>query len=55
MAERHYEQPDDWLLPFAVRLDEAVDWQRAEQELRVRVRDDRGQGGIWKPAWIAAD
>ncbi len=54
-GERLHDNPDNWLLPFAIRIDQCVDWQKPEQQLVIRVEDTAGAGGIWKPVWMAAD
>lgn len=54
-GKRLYENPDDWLLPFAVRIDHVVDWRKPEQQLVIRVQDTGGQGGIWKPVWLISE
>ena len=47
-----YKDPDDWQTPFAVSVDQAVDWSKKEQTLVVRVEDNGGQGGIWRPVML---
>ena len=47
-----YKNPDDWQTPFAVSVDQAVDWSKKEQTLVVRVEDNGGQGGIWRPVML---
>ena len=47
-----YKNPDDWQTPFAISVDQAVDWSKKEQTLVVRVEDNGGQGGIWRPVML---
>ena len=44
---------DDWKTPFEIDITDAVDWQRSRQHLVVKVDDSSGQGGIWKPVFLA--
>lgn len=53
-GERVYRHPDDWKTPFAVRIDGQLDSSRPEQVVVVRVEDKAGDGGIWKPVYLAA-
>lgn len=48
-GERPYVNPDDWKVPFTIRIDALIDWSKSGQPLIVRVHDSNGQGGIWKP------
>lgn len=44
---------DEWKMPFDIRIDEQIDWNRKNQQLTVKVRDVGGQGGIYRPVMIA--
>ena len=48
-GERIYEHSDDWKTPFAIPITAALDWTKPTQTVIVRVHDQGGQGGIWKP------
>ena len=52
-GERVFKDRDDWKKPFAIRIDPAIDWNKAHQSLIVKVRDTGGQGGIWRPVVLA--
>lgn len=44
-----YVNPDACRKPFTIRIDPVIDWKKSGQTLIVRVHDNGGQGGIWKP------
>ena len=46
---------DDWKTPFEIDVTDAVDWSKSHQNLVVRVDDSSGQGGIWKPVFMALE
>ena len=48
-GERIYQGGDGWKIPFTIRIEHCVDWEKPEQTIVVRVHDSGGQGGIWKP------
>ncbi len=43
---------DQWKTPFFIRLDPVNDWDRNYQDVVVRVQDDSGVGGIWRPVYL---
>ena len=45
-------KPDDWVTPFALRIDQNIDWNIPRQTIAVRVTDTGGNGGIWKRIWL---
>ncbi len=47
-----YTLPDDWQTPFAISIEQAVDWSKPEQTIIVKVEDNGGQGGIWRPVML---
>jgi len=51
-GEHLYKNKDDWRTPFAIRIDELIDWNAKEQNIVVRVEDRSGLGGVWKPVYI---
>ncbi len=53
-GEHLFVKPDDWSSPFAIRIDEQIDWNKPAQNITVRVRDLNGQGGIWKRVTIVS-
>ena len=57
LCGRHIFRPgsDDWKTPFEIDVTDAVDWQKSQQHLVVKVDDTSGQGGIWKPVFMALD
>ena len=46
---------DDWKTPFEIDVTAAVDWGKSLQNLVVKVDDSSGQGGIWKPVFMALE
>ena len=48
-----YKLPDDWQTLFGIRVAPAVDWSKKEQSLVVKVEDESGLGGIWRPVMPA--
>ena len=55
LAGQHlFEQPNDWNTPFEIRIDPFLDTEAARQEIRVRVEDRGGAGGIWKRVWLVS-
>ena len=53
VGEHLYTQPDDWKLPFAIPISDAIDWNQEKQTVIVRVEDKAGAGGIWRPILLA--
>ena len=51
---RIFKNNNDWSTPFAIEITSAVDWQKKDQNIIVRVEDTSGQGGIWKPVWLVS-
>jgi hypothetical protein len=47
-----YKLPDDWQTPFTIPIEQAIDWNAPEQTLVVKVEDNGGQGGIWRPVML---
>ncbi len=45
-------KPTDWNTPFALRIDQNIDWELSRQTIAVRVTDTSGNGGIWKRVWL---
>ena len=55
LAGKHlFVKNDDWKTPFAIRIDQCIDWAKANQTVVVKVQDKRGMGGIYKSVWIVA-
>lgn len=53
-GERIFKEPNDWKTPFEIRIDPYIDWNRDQQLITVRVKDQSGVGGIWRPVWIVS-
>jgi hypothetical protein len=53
-GEHLFEEPDDWTTPFEIRIDPFLDAEKNRQEIRVRVEDRSGSGGIWKRVWLVS-
>lgn len=51
-GERLHKRSGDWKTPFAIRIDQHVDWGSEVQTVVVRVEDKAGSGGIWKPVFL---
>ena len=47
-----YKNPDDWQTPFTIFIDKAIDWNKNTQTLMVKVEDNGGLGGIWRPVML---
>ena len=47
-----YKNPDDWQTPFTIYIDQAVDWKKNTQTLIVKVEDNGGLGGLWRPVML---
>ena len=47
-----YKGGDDWKKPFTIRIDQAVNWKGGSQKLYVRVEDNGGLGGLWRPVML---
>ncbi len=45
---RIHKNKDDWQTPFTVCINKAIDWNKKQQLIVVRVEDKCGAGGIWK-------
>lgn len=54
-GEHLFVNADDWKTPFAIRIDETLDWGKIQQTVIVKVEDKAGAGGIYKPVWITAE
>lgn len=54
VGERVYKNKNDWKTPFEIRIDPYIDWSRERQIITVRVHDQGGSGGIWRPVWIVS-
>lgn len=54
-GEHVFVKPDDWSTPFAIRIDQQVDWTTPVQTVAVRVEDKSGSGGIWKRIWLVSE
>jgi len=53
-GERPYVKADDWKTPFEIEVTALV--RPGEQNtITVRVEDNRGVGGIWKPVWLMGE
>ncbi len=48
-----YAKESDWKTPFAISIADKIDWNREKQTVTVRVQDKAGQGGIWRPVFLA--
>ncbi|MBP5640793.1 MAG: DUF4838 domain-containing protein, partial [Victivallales bacterium] len=44
-------QPSDWETPFHMDITNFIDWSQKKQILTVKVTDNLGAGGIWKPCF----
>ena len=53
-GEHQFLHPDDWKTPFAIRIDKFINWNNPKITAIVRVIDNSGCGGIWKPVWLVA-
>jgi hypothetical protein len=47
-----YKKQNDWSSPFTMRIDQYLSGN-GDQTIVVKVEDKSGQGGIWKPVWVA--
>ena len=47
-----YKGGDDWKKPFTIRIDQAINWNGGSQRLFVRVEDNGGLGGLWRPVML---
>ena len=54
-GERIYKHEDDWKKAFEIRIDQNIDWNQKVQSLIVKVHDQGGQGGIWRPVVLTAE
>ena len=48
-----FAKESDWNTPFAIPVADKIDWSRNRQTVIVRVQDKAGQGGIWRPIFLA--
>ena len=48
-----FAKESDWKTPFAIPVADKIDWNRDKQTVIVRVQDKAGQGGIWRPIFLA--
>lgn len=46
---REFINSDDWKTPFTIPIFDAIDWNKPQQSIFVRVHDKAGAGGIWQP------
>jgi beta-galactosidase/beta-glucuronidase len=44
-----YKGGDDWKKPFTIPITGQIDWKKKKQNLFVRVEDNGGLGGLWRP------
>ena len=44
-----YKGGDDWKKPFTIPITGQIDWKKGKQHLFVRVDDNGGLGGLWRP------
>ena len=44
----------DWQTPFTIPITAAVNWDKPNQTVVVKVEDRAGQGGLWKPVILVA-
>ena len=47
-----YKEKDDWKKPFTIDITDAINWTSGGQKLFVRVEDNGGMGGIWRPVML---
>ena len=47
-----YKGGDDWKKPFTIVITDAMDWSKGNQSLFVRVEDNGGLGGLWRPVYM---
>lgn len=45
-------KPEDWKTPFEIDITRHVRFGKEDNTLAVRVLDNRGAGGIWRPVWV---
>ncbi len=53
-GEHLYKERNDWKTPFEIRIDTLADWDADLQDIRVRVQDTAGMGGIWRRVWLVS-
>lgn len=49
-----YQKSNDWKMPFEIRIDPLIEWDKQAQTVIVRVEDKNGMGGIWKRVWLVS-
>ena len=47
-----YKGGDDWKKPFTIPITGQIDWKKGKQHLFVRVEDNGGLGGLWRPVML---
>ncbi|NLO04402.1 MAG: hypothetical protein GX131_01095, partial [candidate division WS1 bacterium] len=53
-GEHIFRESNDWNTPFEIRIDPFLDPAQNRQQIRVRVEDRSGAGGIWKRVWLVS-
>lgn len=53
-GEHIFKKGNDWCTPFSIRIDQGFN-DNEWQVITVRVSNAKGDGGIWKPVWLAVE
>jgi hypothetical protein len=53
-GKRVFNGGNEWLEPFAIKLNDQIDWNKRYQIVTVRVQDVAGLGGIYKRPYLVA-
>ena len=53
-GEHIFEKDGDWRTPFEIDITPCLDWEKAMQQVVVRVEDRGGAGGIWRRVWLVS-
>ena len=53
-GEHIFRESNDWNTPFEIRIDPFLDPAQNRQQIRVRVEDRSGAGGLWKRVWLVS-
>ena len=53
-GEHLYKDTNDWKTPFEIPINNRIDWDKPQQVITVRVEDQAGLGGIWRPVWVVS-
>jgi hypothetical protein len=53
-GEHVWRKKGDENVGFAIRIDPFIDWNLKHQQIRVRVKDSKGKGGLHSKVWIVS-